>query len=141
MTISIGKRPVGIWAISVIALIFGGLTIKSGGLVLFTDGEFHQQQGNYVPFVLWFNFFAGFAYIIAAIGLFKMSRWAGYLAYLIASATAIVFVLFGLHVMDGGLYEVKTVGAMSIRTIVWVVISVVAYFKIMSVRTESMTTL
>ncbi|MDH3354123.1 MAG: hypothetical protein OEL79_02775 [Chromatiales bacterium] len=129
------KRSIGIWVVSIIAVIFGGLTLKSGGLVLFTDGEFHQQQGNYVPFVVWFNFLAGFAYIIAAIGLFKMSRWSGYLAYFIAASTAIVFALFGLHVMNGGVYEMQTVAAMTIRTAVWVVISWVAYVKFM--RTPS----
>jgi len=128
------QRPVAIWIASIFALIFGLLTLRSAGLVLFTEGEFHQQQGNFVPFVVWFNFSAGFAYIIAAIGLFMMSRWSGYLAYLIAAATAVVFGLFGLHVINGGLYEMQTVGAMTIRVSVWVAIAAVAYFKVMRVR-------
>jgi len=44
------NRSVSICVFSIIAFIFGGLTIKSGGLVLFTTGEFHQQQGNFVTF-------------------------------------------------------------------------------------------
>lgn len=125
------KRPVAIWIFSIIALIFGGLTIKSGGLVLFTDGEFHQQQGNFVPFVVWVNFISGFAYIVAAVGLFQMQRWAGYMAYLIAIVTALTYILFGMHVMNDGLYEMQTVIAMAIRTSLWVVISLVAYFQFM----------
>jgi len=32
--------------------------------------------GNYVPFVLRFNFVAGFAYVIAGIGMLKQRQWA-----------------------------------------------------------------
>lgn len=66
------KPPKEIWIVAIIALVFGALTVKAGGLVLFSEGEFHQLQGSFVPFVVWFNFIAGFAYIIAAIGIFCM---------------------------------------------------------------------
>ncbi len=124
------NRPVSIWILSTIAFIFGGLSIKSGGLVLFTTGEFHQQQGNFVPFVVWANFLGGFVYIIAAIGLFRLKRWAGYLAYLITIMTIVVYVLFAGHVIGGGLYEMQTVVAMAIRTTLWVAISLLAYSQI-----------
>ena len=61
------KQSIGIWVITV---IFGLLTIKSGGSVLFVDGVAREEAGNYVPFVLWFNFLSGFAYLIAGAGLF-----------------------------------------------------------------------
>ena len=49
-------RSIGIWMAAVVALVFGMLTIKSGGSVLFIDGIAREDAGNYVPFVLWFNF-------------------------------------------------------------------------------------
>jgi hypothetical protein len=54
--------------------VFGLLTIKSGGAVLFFDGPARVDDGNYAPFVLWFNFFAGFVYIIASAGLFMQKN-------------------------------------------------------------------
>lgn len=54
-------QSIGIWVVTVIAIVFGLLTIKSGGSVLFVDGTAREDAGNYVPFVLWFNFLAGFA--------------------------------------------------------------------------------
>ena len=60
------KRPKEIWIVAIVALVFGALSVKAGGLVLFYEGEFHQLQGSFVPFVVWFNFIAGFAYIVAA---------------------------------------------------------------------------
>ncbi len=122
-------RSLGIWVVSIIALAFGMLTIKSGGSVLFIDGPARQAAGDYVPFVLWFNFLAGFAYLLAGVGLFMQKSWAPSLSIFIAVATAIVFALFGLHVLNGGAYETRTVMAMSLRTVVWVSIAVFSYRK------------
>ena len=69
------NRSIGIWLISAVAVVFGLLTIKSGGSVLFIDGVDRQAAGNYVPFVLWFNFLAGFFYIVAGVGLWLQKLW------------------------------------------------------------------
>ncbi len=121
---------------AIIAVVFGMLTLKSGGMVLFTDGAAHQAAGNYVPFVLWFNFMAGFAYIVAGVGLWQQQPWAGKLAALIAVATIAVFVAFGLHVLNDGAYEMRTVVAMSVRSGLWVTIGLLA--SILGVGTRTM---
>ena len=118
------------WIFSSIAIVFGLLTIKSGGSVLFIDGAARQAAGNYVPFVLWFNFLAGFVYIIAGAGLWMQKRWAVWLSVFITLATLIVFAAFGIVVINGEAYEVRTVVAMSLRTVVWVFISMFAYRKV-----------
>ncbi len=106
----------------VVALLFGLVTIYSGGMGL--AGK--KEVGNAVPFVLWFNFLAGFTYVAASIGLAKMLGWGLKLSIAIAIATALVFAAFGFVVMQGGAYEMRTVGAMVIRLGVWVVISAIA---------------
>jgi hypothetical protein len=110
-----------------IAAVFGLLTIKSGGSVLFVDGIAREEAGNYVPFVLWFNFLAGFAYLLAAAGLFMQKHWAVWISFFIAISTIVVFTLLGLHILNDGLYEVRTVIAMSLRTTVWTLIATFAY--------------
>lgn len=92
---------------------------------MFTDGAAHQAAGNYVPFVLWFNFIAGFAYVSAAIGLWLQRSWAALLAMIIAVFTLIVFIAFGVHIYAGGAYEMKTIGAMSMRSIIWTGIALI----------------
>lgn len=106
--------------ISLIAIGFGLLTIKEGGAVLFFDGTARAAAGNYVPFVLWFNFLAGFAYVVAGVGLWLRRRWALVLAGTIAAATALTFAAFGVLVYFGGAWEQRTLIAMSARTLVWV---------------------
>ncbi len=123
-------RSIGIWIMTILAVIFGLVTIQSGGSVLFIDGIAREDAGNYVPFVLWFNFLAGFAYLLAGAGLFMQRHWAAWLSIIIVVATIVVFALFGLHILNDGLYEARTVVAMSLRTVIWVLIAMFAYRKI-----------
>jgi len=50
-------------SLSIVAIQFGLMTIKEGGAVLLGNEAAVAAAGNYVPFVLWFNFLSGFAYI------------------------------------------------------------------------------
>ena len=113
------------WAkpVAVIALVFGLLTVKSAGGVLFFLGP-RILAGDYVPFVVWFNFLAGFAYVAAAVGLWRWERWAARLAAAIAILTLLVFAAFGLHVLTGGAFEMRTVGAMTLRLVLWTAIAI-----------------
>ena len=120
------RRGPWIRAISLLAVVFGLMTLKEGGAVLFGSGEARTAAGNYVPFVLWFNFVAGFAYVVAGVGIWLQRRWAAGLALVIAAATALVFAAFGVHVLAGGEYELRTVVAMSLRTLVWAAIALIA---------------
>ena len=119
-----------IWILTFVAVIFGLLTIKSGGQVLFGGSSFQKAAGNYVPFVLWFNFLAGFVYLLAGTGISMRQRWSVWLSLLIAIATIIVFVILGLHIVEGGKYETRTVAAMSLRSLVWFSIFIVSYRKL-----------
>lgn len=108
------------------AIAFGALTIVSGGRALFGDVEVRAQLGNIVPFVLWFNFLAGFFYLVAGAGLWLKRRWAVHLARLIAGATLIVFVAFGVHIAGGAAFEMRTAGAMTLRLLFWIAVAMVS---------------
>ncbi len=132
-------KPCSLWmrAISVIAIGFGLLTIKEGGAVLFGNEAALTAAGNYVPFVVWFNFVAGFAYVVAGVGLWRQRRWAAWMAFVIAMATALVFAVFGVYIFTGGVHEMRTVIAMSMRTIVWVIIAVIASRAVLRMSASS----
>ena len=123
------KQVPSLWtrAIALVAIGFGLLTIKEGGMTLIGDAAAVAAAGNYVPFVLWFNFAAGFAYVTAGIGLWLRRRWAAWLAVAIAAATAVAFVALGAHAASGGAYEQRTVIAMTLRLLVWVAIAALAW--------------
>jgi hypothetical protein len=117
----------GLKAAGAIGLVFGLLTIFSGGTALFGGEAARAAVGNAVPFVLWFNFIAGFFYVLAGLGLLLNRSWAVWLSIAIAVATVLVLAAFGLHVAGGGLYEMRTVGAMLLRTAVWAIIAAVGW--------------
>lgn len=119
------QRPIWLTIIAIVAVLFGIATIKEGGTVLFTETG-RQGAGNYVPFVLWFNFIAGFAYIMTGIAMFRLKSCSRRLAAVIAISTTIVFILLGIHIFNDGLYELRTVMAMTIRSTLWISIAIVA---------------
>ncbi len=106
--------------LAVFAVLFGAVTLISGNRVLFGDEAVRIAAGDYVPFVLWFNFLAGFAYVAAGAGLFRAQEWARVLAFAIAGLTLAVFAAFGIHALGGGNFEMRTVGAMALRSLVWI---------------------
>ena len=127
MTLIRSDNNIAIWTLTAIAVLFGMLTIFSGGQVLFGGSTSQKAAGNYVPFVVWFNFLAGFAYLAAGAGILIRQRWAVWLSLLITILTIIVFGVFALHILGGGEYENSTVAAMSLRSFVWISIFVFSY--------------
>ena len=115
-------RTLSLTVAAIVAIVFGLLTILSGGRALFGGAD----MGAVVDFVLWFNTAAGFAYIVAGVGLWKGARWAFALSIAILAATLLVFAGFGLHVVQGGAFEMRTVFAMTLRGAVWSGIAFIA---------------
>ncbi len=122
------SHNITMWIAAVVAVLFGIVTIKSGGQVLFGSDDARLAAGNYIPFVLWFNFTAGFLYVVTGIGIALEKSWSVKAALFLVSATAIVFTAFGLHILLNDVaYETRTVAAMTVRTAVWAAISFVLY--------------
>ena len=122
-------------AISTVAIGFGLMTIVEGGAVLFGGDAAQAAAGAYVPFVLWFNFLAGFAYVIAGAGLWMRRRWAVKLAIGIAVSTLLVFAAFAVHVVLGGAYLQRTPIAMTLRSVIWIAIARIGSWRLGRLRT------
>ena len=120
------KRPLWIWPIIFIAFAFGALTIKSGGSVIFIDGPSRLAAGNYINFVVWFNFIAGFFYIVAGFGFLLNKKWTAKLTATIAVSTLVIFSAFAVHILMDGSYEMRTVIAMTLRSTIWIVFAIAA---------------
>lgn len=112
------------------AVVFGLVTIVSGGRALFGSPEVRAALGHTVPFVLWFNFLSGFVYLVAGAGLLWRRRWAVYASLFVAVSTFLVFLAFGIHVIGGGDYELRTVGAMTLRSLFWVAVAVASFLAL-----------
>ena len=111
---------------AIAAIVFGAVTVLAGGRALFGSLESRADLGNAVPFVLWFNFFVGLVYILAGAGLLRRRRWAVYASLFVAISAILVFAAFGVHVVDGGAFEIRTIGALTIRALFWIAVTMVS---------------
>ena len=117
-----------VWGTALIAVLFGLMTIKSGGAVLFGSEEARLAAGDYIPFVLWFNFSAGFLYVITGVAIALRKLCSVKAALFLVSSTMLVFADFGLHILINDVaYETRHVIAMTARRTVWAVISFLIY--------------
>lgn len=98
-----------------IAIGFGILTVISGGSTLFAG----LDMGAVVPFVLWFNFLAGFVYVLAGLGLWFGQKWAAWLALALVVATLLIAIGFVVQILNGQAYEIRTVAALAFRSAAW----------------------
>lgn len=114
------------------AVVFGALTVVSGGTALMGVID----MGAVVPFVLAFNFVAGFAYVAGGLLLWRGHRLALPVALAILAATLAVFAAFGWRVLSGGAYEIRTMGAMALRSGFWLVMAIMAW-RLVAGRTGS----
>jgi hypothetical membrane protein len=124
------KRPIKILILAVIAAIYGIMTIRSSVMVLFINGQFRENAGNYLPLIVWFFFFSGIASVISAIGFYLQKPWSLWLASSIIIASIILFAILGVFIINGASYEMRTVIAMPIRTAIWTILTFFAYKQI-----------
>ncbi|GAB4468150.1 MAG: hypothetical protein OHK0044_09360 [Burkholderiaceae bacterium] len=111
--------------VALFAGVFGVATSVAAARALFGHPAGGASEAI-VPFVAWFDFIAGFAYVAAAFGLALARRWSVALALALAVGTAVVFAVFGLYVAAGGAFQTRTVYALGLRTSVWVAITLLA---------------
>lgn len=132
------SKPRLIKWLAIAALVFGTLTLFSGGRALFGSAEARAALGNVIPFVLWFNFIAGFVYIAAGVGLLRAKPWAATLAVMLAGSTVLVSLAMAIYTATGGAFEMRTVGALAIRSVFWITIAFVALRVVKSGSTTAL---
>lgn len=109
-----------------VAVLFGIATVISGGSNMLALLQAPDSALKIVPFVLFFNFAAGFAYVAAGIGMILKRRWARKLAITIAAANVLVLAGLGAWILSDRPYEMRTVVAMSLRTMFWLAAGLVS---------------
>lgn len=108
------KQAPLIWA--AVLLLFAVLTLFMSSSVLFDLFGIRAREGNYVPFVVWANFFASLLYMASVYGLVHRQKWTVRVLGMALILLAATFTAFLFHIRSGGLYETKTLGALVFRT-------------------------
>jgi len=123
------QNPAPLWmkSVAVFAILFGAITLFKAGGVLFGPPSARDAVGNFVPFVVQFNFIAGVFYVIAGIGIYLMRGWAIVVSALISVATILTATVFARYSLAGGAYETQTVGALAIRIGFWILVTLILW--------------
>lgn len=103
--------------LTVILLLLGTISLFMTFSVTFDWFGIRAIEGNYVPFVLYANMVCAFLYLYAAWALWNRLRLSIY-ALLIATIILVAaFIGLIVYIKSGGVYEQKTIKAMTLRTV------------------------
>lgn len=112
-------RSRSLLALGILAVVFGLMTIMEGGRTLFLPAA-RANAGNVVPFVLIFNFCAGFIYVLAGALTLIQRSVAIWIARALALSTLLIFAALVVHILLGGAYEIRTLFATIFRSGLWI---------------------
>ncbi len=113
-----------------VVAFFGILTLFMSTSVIFGLFDIREKEGNYVMFVVVANFICAFLYLAAAYGFFTRQKWTTMVLNVSVGVLIIAFIGLGIHIYSGGIYEHKTVAAMTFRTLLTVAFAFISFFYI-----------
>lgn len=118
-------KSIQVFVVTSVLGAFGMLTLFLSSSVIFDVFNIRAQQGNYVLFIVWANFFSGILFLIAAFASFKRKIWSHVPVIVSLGILGIAFAGLMIYISASGAYETKTVGAMIFRmtvnaVLVWV---------------------
>lgn len=112
---------------AVFMLLLGLVSLFMTTSIIFDLFHIRQMEGNYVPFIVYANFICSIIYLIASYGFFKEKRSTTAYLFVASSILIIAFIAFGIYILKGGIYETKTVKAMSVRTLITIAFTGIAW--------------
>lgn len=115
---------------SILLTVIGFMSLFMTFSIVFDLFGIREREGNYVMFVVIANMICGFLYLATVVNNwkkhYKTSLYLLILALVILIAT---FICFKFHIDGGGVYEVRTVKAMTFRTVFTFVMALIGYFS------------
>ncbi len=113
-----------------VLVAFALLTLFLSTSVIFDLFGMRAKEGNYVLFVVWANWISSILYLLGAFRLLKLKSCA--YKPLAVSFGVLVIALIGLfvHINNGGIYEIRTVGAMFFRTSLTALFTLFTYLRV-----------
>lgn len=95
--------------------------------VIFDLFGIRAMEGNYVLFIVYANLVCGIIYLYAAIANWKNLTNSFYSLVLASLILIVAFIAFGVYISNGGIHEVKTIKAMTFRTVFTLVMTALSY--------------
>ncbi|MFA5620443.1 MAG: hypothetical protein WDA08_09070 [Weeksellaceae bacterium] len=97
-------------------ILFGAITIFIGISVINDFFGMRERQGYYVPFVVVANTICGFIYLLSAFFIWRKDKKGSKLLFLAFIILLVTIYFFYKYINSGGIYEVRTIYALTFRT-------------------------
>ncbi|MDP2688135.1 MAG: hypothetical protein Q8O62_12990 [Aequorivita sp.] len=121
------KNKIFSYVIAITLIAFASVTVFMSSSVIFDWFGIREKEGDYVPFIVWTNFIAGFLYLISAYGLLKAQKWTFWVLTGATLLLIIALIVLALYINYGGVFELKNVGAMGFRIAITFTFTVIVY--------------
>lgn len=113
---------------AVFLLLFGLLSLFMTISVIFDLFDVRKMEGNYVLFVVYANLVCAIMYLFSAYGFFTEKQWTTMCLFVAACILILAFVGLLIHIVTGGIYELKTIMAMTFRTFITMVFTGISWY-------------
>ncbi len=109
---------------------FAALTFFLSTSVIFDLFNVRASQGNYVLFIVFTNLICSVLYFIAVYGILTKRSWVTLVLGIALALLIVIFAYFTIYINNGGIYEIKTYGAMMFRITVTGIFMIIAHYSI-----------
>jgi len=112
---------------SVLVYVFGLLSMFKSLSIIFNLFHLREIEGNYVLFVVIANLICGVIYLFAGYGIFKEKNWTTNFLFIAAFILIFTFIVLVIYIISGGIYEEKTIIAITIRTFITLIFTLISW--------------
>lgn len=119
--------------LSLFLVVFGCISVFMTTSIIFDLFGIREMEGNFVYPIIYANLFCGLLYLYSAYAIWNYQKTAIYALSIALVVLIVSFVWFLIYIQSGGIHEVKTIKAMSFRTIITFIVLIFAY-KIAKIR-------
>lgn len=120
-------RKVILKSSGVFMLLLGLISLFMTTSIIFDLFHIRKLEGNYVPFIVYVNLICSVIYLVSAYGFFKEKKSTTSYLFVASSILVIAFVALLIYILQGGIYEIKTARAMSVRILITITFTGIAW--------------
>lgn len=118
-----------------VLLLLGLYNLSIAVSEFFFQPEFRKAEGNFIYFIVFIDVSTALIYLVASFGFFKEKVWTTFFLFFSTFFLVICFLGFLFHVLSGGSYDENIILAITFRTFIICVFTVVAW-KYLSKKME-----
>jgi hypothetical protein len=120
---------------SFVLLLLGLYNLFIAVSAFFFSPEFKKLEGDFIYFIVFIDLSTAIIYLVASFGFFKEKGWTTFFLFFSTFFFVISFLGFLFHVLSGGSYDESIIMAITFRTFITCVFTVVAW-KYLSKKME-----